>query len=375
MLLRITVTVCFTLLLLFPLVERVTHIFPDAALQENRMPAPMPDWKQFTLQKYLMGWQSWFNDCYSGRNFLIRLKTQIDYSVFSYSDKVYIGRNGWLFYRSVVDVGEPAVEQLSETDYDHIVKNFADLNAWLAKRGIHLIIVENELKDAFYAEELPFSAPKRPLKYHYRHLSERLARETGASYIDSSAILSALKDERPIFHKTDFHWNDPAAFAVARAVVDQIAKQAGPPYRGWRWPLQITYAPNSGGEATFMPLFIPVTETSLFVKKTWPDYSRDYRSPDGPFEFSITHKVIDPTLLPGIVVFGDSFFDGMLRSGFAEHFQSIHRARIYHSTLDQVLTALPSTTRFFLVQFIEPASRSFTMPVSSMIQTSHDSKH
>jgi hypothetical protein len=364
MLRRISIIVGFALVLFFPALQFATHIFPDKPLQENRNPAPEPDRKKLSLHAYLMGWQFWFNDRYSGRNLLIRLKTQIDYSAFSYSDRIYIGRDGWLFYRDRIDAHKTAIDKMTDESFDQVVNNFKDLKRRLAVRGVQLIIVDNELKDAFYPEELPASVSKRPAEPRFHKLRERLARETGAEYVDSSAILSALKSQRPIFHKTDFHWNDPAAFAVAKEIVNRIAKLAGPSYPGWRWPLEITYAPNSGGEASFMPLLKPVTESSLFVKKTWPDLPREYRSPDGPFEFSTVSKGTDPSLLPGIVVFGDSFFDGMLRSGFAEHFQSLHRARIYQATLDQVLAALPASTRFFLVQFIEISTPSYTIPLS-----------
>ncbi len=363
---RIAIIIGFALIGLFPAFQSVLHVLPDRPLEENRKPAPLPDRAKLSLHAYLMGWQFWFNDRYAGRNLLIRLKTQIDYSVFSYSDRIYIGPSGWLFYRSVLDVGKPTIDQLPDASYDQIINNIKALNQRLASRGVRLLVMDNELKDEFYSEQLPASVSRRPVSPRYHKLRARLAKETGAEYVDPSAILHALKAQRPVFHKTDFHWNDPAAFAVAQAVVDRIAKLAGPPYQGWRWPLEITYAPNSGGEAAFMPLIWPATETALFVKKTWPDLPRDYRGPDTPFEFSVVHKVEDPALLPGIVVFGDSFFDGMLRSGFAEHFQSIHRARIYQATLDQVLDALPKNTKFFLLQFIETSVPSYTIPLAPL---------
>lgn len=361
---KLIVIVGFSALALLPLIQRVTNFLPDAPLSENRAQVAVPQWEKVMLKDYLMGWQSWFNDRYAGRNFLIRLKTQIDYSVFSYSDKVHIGTDGWLFYRSVIDVEEPALERMTDVHHDQIIRNLSDLNARLARKGIRLIIVDCELKDTFYPEKLPASLPVRPTSPRYQKLRARLAHETGAEYVDASAILRTLKNQRPVFHKTDFHWNDPAAFAVAEEVVNRVARLAGPAYPGWRWPLEITSAPLSGGEASFMPLLKPVTETALFVKKTWPDLPRNYREPDGPFEFSIVHKVSDPSLLPGIVVFGDSFFDGMMRSGFIEHFCSVHRTRIFHATLDQVLVALPDDTRFFLVQFIMTAAPLFSIPVA-----------
>ncbi|MGH2198802.1 hypothetical protein ACQ1Z2_14755, partial [Enterococcus faecalis] len=54
----------------------------------------------------------WFNDHFGLRALLIKLKTQIDFSVFGTSDKVVVGRNGWLFYRAVISKEEPLVERL-----------------------------------------------------------------------------------------------------------------------------------------------------------------------------------------------------------------------------------------------------------------------
>lgn len=360
---RLLVVFAFAVLFAFPLIQRVFKPLPDQPLQENRHPAEKPSWGKLSLQGYLMGWQTWFNDRYDGRNFLIRLKTQIDYSAFSYSDKIHIGPDRWLFYRNVIDAEETNIESFSDASFNQVIANFRELNRRLAARGIRLLIVDNELKDAFYPEYLPHSLPRRNRPSRYSVFRKRLAEETGAEFIDSTAILSAIKSERTVFHRTDFHWNDPAAFMVAKAIVDRIAVLTGDGAVGWKWRLEITRTELSGGEAAFMPLLKPVTETALFVKKTWPDLPQIYREKDGPFEFSIVHPNTETKLLPPLVVFGDSFFDGMIRSGFIEHFQSVHRVRTHQADLAQTLAGLPKGTRFVLVQFIETALPVFSIPL------------
>jgi len=358
---RLIVIIGFGALALLPLIQRITGLLPDAPLAENRIQVPAPQWDKVLLKDYLLGWQSWYNDRYAGRNFLIRLKTQIDYTVFSYSDRVYVGHHGWLFYRSVIDVEKPAVERMTDANFGQIVQNIKNLNDWLAHRGIRLIVMDNELKDSFYPEELPRSAPEHSRITHYQHFRERIGAETGAEYVDASQILMTLKPVRPIFHRTDFHWNDPAAFEVARVLVNRMAALVEPGKTGWRWKLAIETRELSGGEAAFMPLLHPVTEQALFVRPTWPTPQREYRQNDGPFEFSLRHPG-NPDLLPGVVVFGDSFFDGLIRSGFDEHFKSVHRARFYKTTVGDTLRALPPDTKFFVLQFIETSAIGLTVP-------------
>jgi hypothetical protein len=360
---RITIAL-FALIGLIPLIQLASHVLPDSPLPENRNRLPAPEWhKSATLQKYLMGWQDWFNDRYPGRNFLIRLKTQIDYSLFSYSDKVHVGKDGWLFYRSVLDVEKPRNETMTDAQMSTIVTPLTDLRRWLSARGIRMVIVDNQLKDEFYPEMLPSSVPIRPENPRYAVLRQRIANETGALYIDSSEILHRLKADRSIFHRTDFHWNDPAAFVVAQAVVDRLARELGGPYRGWHLTLEIEKHRFSGGQASFMPLFKPAYEEGLFVRKNWQDGDVENLFNEQHFEY--IHRFRRPAqgLLPPIVVFGDSYFDGMMRAGFAEHFQTVYRARIFHQSLQEVLTNLPADTSIFMVQFIETAVAYFSNPI------------
>jgi hypothetical protein len=356
-------SLCFFLLLALPGLQWATQALPDTPLEENRTAFPVPVWSENSLKGYLLGWQSWFNDQYPTRNLFIRLNTQINYSVFSYSDKVYIGSNGWMFYRSVIDVEKAAIEKLSLENADQIIENFKKLNIWLRSRGVILLVMDNRLKDAIYPEELPHSVPSNRSDSFYQNLRKRIATETGATYLDASVLLQKLKLKRSVFHKTDFHWNDPAAFAVSEALVNKAALITGHPTPGWRWPLKIKEGKFFGGQAAFMPLLNPVSEKGLFLEKTWPAPPSNYKENDGPFEFSIAYTDDDRLRLPGIVVFGDSFFDGMIRSGFLEHFNSVHRARLFHSSIDQVLRELPAGTRFFLYQFIETYTPSLTLPL------------
>ena len=101
----------FMFVLWLPIFQMVTGFFHLTVLDENRKLAPVPILKSWnTVSDSMRDAVKWFNDRYGFRDFLIRSKTQVDYSVFGMSTRVHIGQDGWLFYRSVMDVEKPNID-------------------------------------------------------------------------------------------------------------------------------------------------------------------------------------------------------------------------------------------------------------------------
>lgn len=341
----------FALLLLLPGLQMLTHLIPVAPLDENRARAPFP--RLAEPAELTAGLEKWFNDSYGLRDLLIRAKTQLDYSVFHTSDRVHIGRRGWFYYRSVIDQQEPAVEALGDSNLDTAIGTFARLRDWLGARGIRLVVQTNQMKDRFYPEFLPAEAGFARTRHRFDEFRARLATLPGITYLDTTPLLLGLRRERQVFHKTDFHWNDPAAFEAARQLVDTLAGQEGLPVPFWKPRLRIIERRISGGEAMFMPLFRLPTEDALFVAPDWDDSLMVHEYKLAPFEWRKTVREPHPPLLSPTVIYGDSFIDGMVRSGLASHFFRISAARADSASLLDVLQALPKDTRTLVVEFIE----------------------
>ena len=60
-----------------------------------------------------------------------------------------------------------------------------------------------------------------------------------------------------------------------------------------------------------------------------------------------------------ITVLGDSFFDGMIRSGFWVYFKKVYRANWNSTDLKEILNTLPQDTKYLLLEFIEVDGRPF----------------
>ena len=349
----------FFALALLPLAQMAFHFAREPAVDENRTLATAP-----SAQTPVTSWprvaDRWFADHFGLRRLLITLKTQIDFRLFGTSDRVLVGRDGQLFYRSVVNVQEPAIQSLLARRGDALLANIAGFTSALQRAGIRPILMLNLMSDRFYPDLLPAAAQPKPARPLIEEFAGRLAGIPGVLFVDSTAILRRVQAERRVFHRTDFHWNEPAAFEVARALVNRIGTAEGRDGTVWTHRLEIETRPYTGGIARFMPLFAPPVEQALYVKPTWT-WPPGYR--EATFE-GIFHEVMragpDPRLLPPIVLLGDSFLDAVMASGLAANFTATYRKRWDDELkLSDFVRYLPAETRWLLVQFIEVNEAAF----------------
>jgi hypothetical protein len=253
-----------------------------------------------------------------------------------------------------MDAEKPSVEDLLSKSEADVIAGIANFNEALREKGICLIILSNLFSDRFVPNELPGTVPHLPSPPRFDHLLAKLAALPDLAYVDTPAILERAQRTRPVFHKTDFHWNDPGAFEVAHEMVDLIARIDGRKRSVWTHKLEIETKRESGGIATFMPLFFPPSENGLFLKKTWTDpVGRRELVNQGPYE-DIVHNPPNADLLPSVLVVGDSFFDGILRSGFDNYFRDMYRVRWTSKIkISDIAAALPTDTRYIVLQFVE----------------------
>jgi hypothetical protein len=349
------------IVLWLPMLQMVTGFPRQAAVDENRKLAPAPVLKSWSETKQYMGDAiKWFDDNFGFRGFLIRSKTQVDFSAFGISTRVYVGSDGWLFYRSVINIEQPQIELILKKDSDNVIQGTRNLAAALKARGVKLIVMITPMKDVFYSKYLPESVAKLPAHRQVDMLQDRLKTIKEITFIDSTSIMRNVANERTVFHRTDFHWNDPAAFEVARVLVNEIGRLEGRADPVWKHILEIEEKPSSGGEAAFMPIYFPPKEKALFVKQNWEQPPYSYIEKQIPFEWIYEAKQPTGNELPPMVVLGDSFFDGMLRSGIWTHFGKVYRARTNDTNIKEIVEKLPKDTKYLLLEFIETDKRQYS---------------
>jgi len=350
--------VLFFLLLFAPLAQMAFNITPLTPLVENRTlnpPAVFKSWD--SLGSYFKDSIAWFNDHYGFRSLLIRLKTQLDYSVFKISDRTYVGKNGWLFIRDLLEEKKPFINILLKDHEEEIVAGAGYLADQLAKRGIKLIISIMPMKDVIYPQYLPDWVIRLPNSKRIDSLENRLKTIPNLVYLDVTPLLREIAKTQEVYHHTDFHWNDVAAFKVARILVNQLATAEGHSSPLWSHPLEIERRPFIGIESHFMPLFNPLQEDGLWVKKNWEDppenLNSDYKKLFQKIYEYPHPELPQPELLGTIVVQADSFFESFIRSGFAKYFKKTYHSHWGMTNVQDIMDNLPTDCKYVYLEAVE----------------------
>ena len=348
-----TVIACI-LALCLPVIQMQFEIFSISPVAENRTKAKKPSNWRALLQpnsSFSSDYDRYFNDNFGLRDFLIRVKNQFDYSLFGFSSQVHIGPNGWLFYKDTYETTVMNLERLRPS-MATLISRMRRLRDNLSARGMTLVVIPCPMKTTIYPEELPKLNIQLPASSAFDEYRDFLREEPGIISLDVVGQMIALKEKMPVYHRTDFHWNDPAAAYVLNDLLTALEKASG---------ITVSKKPRidaridkktGGGEINSLAVFWPPYENMLMLAKA-PDTSEGTMVDSGRSnQWAYTAR--DPTdqsLIPATVIFGDSFSDAFLRAGFIGRFREIHK--FYNLEFKEKFKEIPSDTKFVILEHIE----------------------
>jgi hypothetical protein len=351
---KATAILLFALMILSPFLQERLHLFKYKSLTENRLMKPRPtDWPTLfeSGMSFAKRYEEYFNDNYGLRDLLIRTKNQLDYLFFHKAEKIIIGRDNWLFYKSVVEEEEIYLEKVHPQDWDQMFAAMLKLNQVLAARGITLIIMPCPMNNSIYPEMLPASAPRRPKPTVFDRYRKFLSDHPEIVTVDTVPLLLKLKESFQVFHKTDFHWTDPAGAYAAKALVDRLGNLSGIGDL-WDLPIRIRIEKiSAGGETLALGLLRPIREDALFLETERSgvgEYSHTQQDNEWTFRAKSGQQ---SRLLPCTVMFGDSFADALTRAGLTVYFSEFHK--FYNWDFPQKFSKIPEGTRYLILQHIE----------------------
>ena len=355
--LRIYVALFLTFIVTPPILMLLPfgQIYP---IEENRALEPPP--QPFgLLPRPAVAINKWFDDHYGLRDSFIRIKNEVDYQFFKTSDKVWIGRNNWLFQKDLVRL-------TNEIKPKQALNGVRWLKQCLRGTGIRLAVVLDPYKASIYPEELPASIT---MNDRARRLARLLAQEDGIIFVDGLALAEKHKQE-DIFYKTDLHLTWRGGQIVFGDLVARIAQASHGPIPALR-PLNVVNVRyRSGSAARFMSKIVPVWEYIRFPSRPVDLFTDDgfgrwtIRRPtaSGPassapvFDWIYRSKRPASELLPDHCRFWH-FGHGLCFSsaGYHEIFKAIYRSKSNEpSRIVPLLRNLPADTKYFVLEFPEP---------------------
>ena len=355
---KIAFVATFFTLSLLPVAQWATGLVDISALEEKRRLAPPPDLPATLLNgdgRLSASINQWFDDRYGFRALLIRIKNQLDYWAFRHSDKIIIGRDGWLYLPEDFDARIRA-ERAGDAAAEHVHQWYLKLVGYLARRGIRLIVIGNPIKETIYPQYLPGNIPRLPEDSRYQKLRAWLKSRGEFDFIDGNEVLAHCRQWRT-FNLIDIHMTFPGGVCFAKALIARIAEDEGRPGSPWDHAFSYTEGSSTdGGEADFLALLFPIPQPTLDPDHVFGDTDDRSFSPDPSGVFEWIYRApsgAGTDLLPPVVMFGDSFLDHYRAAGTQSYLSATYRARNNDRNLSAVLTHLPDGTRYFVFQFLE----------------------
>jgi len=216
--------------LFIPLVGAWRHWDFAGASNENRRLAEVPVLPRTFKDagRYTDRWLNFYRDHFGLRNTLIRAVALSRFHGMSAdtNGSVIIGKDGWLFYRPDGDrdlISFRGMNPLSEEELTAWQTLLEKRNAWLASRGIPLLVVMPPDKQTIYPEYLPPEYERVRPQSRLDQLVERLRQtHSPVQFLDLRSALLAAKPTGILYHLTDTHWNDSGAFVGYRVIISAV---------------------------------------------------------------------------------------------------------------------------------------------------------
>ena len=223
------ISLLFLLLICLPLANQVFKFVKPYPLDEKRKLAEKPIFDSRHPFLYTKRYEAYYNDHFSFRTRLVYLNNLLTYKIFhaSASDKVIIGKQGWLFLGNIN-------KNLDEIDYYRNLKPYSikelrywqilleERRDWLKRRGIHYLFTIAPNKSTIYSEFMPKSVIKVNSQSRQDQLIEHLKKYSTLSILDLRPALFEAKKGKRIYNKTDTHWNDLGGYIAYCEIIKNL---------------------------------------------------------------------------------------------------------------------------------------------------------
>jgi hypothetical protein len=270
---------------------------------------------------------AWLQDHFGLRALLIHWNNLISFHCFhiSPSGKVLVGRDGWLYYAGDPEGedGDPitdyrGTQPLSDAHLDYLRWMIQDQAEWLHARGMTYLFVLVPSKPEMYPEFMP-PGLTRVGPTPREQLLAWIEDKPDLPVLDLLPALQQARERKPVYMKTDSHWNDYGAYVGYREIINALSNQftvlrACPESM---FEMHTTVGP--GRDLSHMiDLSEELREEMLRMRPMRP--RRAQRRALSEEELADIVSAVDDEQLPTAVVYRDSFANRLIPY-LAEHFR------------------------------------------------------
>lgn len=194
---------------------------------ENRQLSEKPTFKISKIDEYPHQFETFFNDHFGLRHFLVKAHNYIMIVLFHVSTHpaVILGKDGWLFFNGggeeTIDDAR-GIKRFTPEQLIKIKNNLEKKQSYFKNRHIPFLIVIPANKESVYPEYFPKEIVIEKNQTSVDQLLAYLKKNSQLDILDLRKTLIDNKKNGLLYYKTDTHWNNLGAFFAYTEVIKHI---------------------------------------------------------------------------------------------------------------------------------------------------------
>lgn len=194
---------------------------------ESRTKAERPVLRRGNYTDYPQLFTRYFSDNMPYRDLLIRLSSNIIYNIFreSPSDKVIVGKEGWLFFECTL-AGYKRINTLEQEKLDTLCQKLEAAQRYFDERGIEFLLTIEPDKVNIYGDDyLPDGIIRKDGLSQTEQILSYLGENADLCIVYPKETLLRAKAEHPeypLYFHTDTHWNYLGGYYGAKEILQRL---------------------------------------------------------------------------------------------------------------------------------------------------------
>ena len=270
-----TIVIAFLVILIIPtIIYWFIEDKMDLLNYEKRDLYDLPELKFEGITNFPKQYENYYNDHLPFKNEIRKIRSKLLYGLLntSYSPRVILGEDGWMFYNSVyVNDGDSISDYRKNTRFTNEEKEktkttISMVNEKLNKKGIKLILFIIPNKETVYSDKLDSIISRSDNELSKTEdLIDYLKNETNVNIVYPKENLLSNRTQSETYYKYDTHWNNYGAYVGVIDLINNIDKDFSPN------KIEINKEKKIGGDLATMNI-------STFVESYEPIVTNDFDS-------------------------------------------------------------------------------------------------